>query len=539
MRPVLAIRDLCVRFGSAAQGVEVVRDFGFDLMPGSTLAIVGASGSGKSQAMLAVMGLLASDGTATGSVKFEGQELLDLGAPALNAIRGSRMTMIFQEPMSALDPLFTIGQQIAAPLRAHGSLGRRAMRARVLELLADVGIGDPAARINSYPHQLSGGQRQRVMIAMAIANHPAVLIADEPTTALDATVQAQVLDLLRDLKTRLHMAMVFVTHDLGLARHIADHVLVMEHGCCVESGATQDIFANPQAAATRALLAASPPLRQARQAAPQVPVLEGQSLQVTLRLPGSFLRRGRALRAVEDVSLSLAPGQTLGIVGESGSGKTTLGRALLRLVPAQGRLLYRGRDLMLLDPRALRPLRKSLQIVFQDPYGSLSPRMTLRAIIGEGLAIHEPLAGKAARERRVIAALEEVGLDAAMANRFPHEFSGGQRQRIAIARVMILRPELVVLDEPTSALDRAIQRDIVALLMRLQRIHGMAYVFISHDLAIVRAMADSVLVMLDGRVVEHGSTEAIFERPRHDATRALLRAAALTQWQSPSGRDAV
>ena len=525
--PVLAIQNLNVRFAARPHDIVAVRDFNMRVMPGETVAIVGESGSGKSQAMLAALGLLASNGRATGSVKLEGQELLGLNPAALNQWRGKRVTMIFQEPMSALDPLFRIGAQIAAPLRAHAGMGARAARARAVELLAEVWIAEPARRARSYPHQLSGGQRQRVMIAMAIACKPTVLIADEPTTALDAASQLQILNLLQELKTRLGMAVVFITHDLGLMRRFADHVLVMRGGEVIESGSAQDVFANPQAAYTRVLLDAMPPVRAQGTVSEAAPLLEARGLSVTYQLPGGFLRRGRPLHAVSDASLQVRRGETLGILGDSGSGKTTLGRALLKLAPFTGALSFKGRDLTLLGRAEMRPLRQSMQIVFQDPYGSLSPRMSVAAIVAEGLRVHAPALTRVERAARASAALNDVGLDPALGARFPHELSGGQRQRVAIARALILRPELLVLDEPTSALDRAVQREIVELLARLQREHDLAYVFISHDLAVIRALADRVLVMQDGRVVEEGEARTVFANPLHAATQRLLAAARL------------
>ena len=531
--PVLDIRDLCVRFTSAAGETEVVRGFHLRLLAGQTAAIVGESGSGKSQAMLATLGLLARNGRATGSARLQGEEILNLDAKALDRVRGSRVTMIFQEPMSSLDPLFRIGAQIAAPLRVHAGLSRRAARARALALLEEVGIADAARRIDNYPHQLSGGQRQRVMIAMAIANNPAVLIADEPTTALDATTQIAILDLLAGLQRRLGMAMIFITHDLALARRFAGTVSIMQAGAVVESGKTADVFAAPATAYARMLLGAFPVAPALERAPPAPAILVARDLAVTYRQTLGLFRTHR-LAALAGLDFEVPPGRTLGIVGPSGSGKSTLGRALLGLVPATGSVTYKQHNLLRLSRAALRPLRKSLQIVFQDPFGSLSPRLRVNAIVGEGLRVHEPTLSRARRDARVAEALGEVGLDPATRRRFPHEFSGGQRQRIAIARAMILRPEVVVLDEPTSALDRAIQGEIVALLRRLQSAHGLAYVFISHDLAIVRQLADTVLVLDHGRIVEQGSPAQLFAAPRHAVTRALIAAAMLP---AATGKD--
>ena len=523
--PVLEIQNLSVRFAAQPDDVVAVRDFTMQLSPGETLAIVGESGSGKSQAMLAALGLLAENGAATGSVKLEGVELLNLKPAALNRFRGRRVTMIFQEPMSALDPLFRVGQQIAAPLRAHAGMSARAARARAAALLREVGIADADRRIDSYPHQLSGGQRQRVMIAMAIANNPAVLIADEPTTALDAASQREILELLGALKARHGMAIVFITHDLGLMRRFADAVLVMRAGEVVEHGPTATVFASPRHPYTRLLMDAMPATKAEREKSLAPPLLEARGLGVTFRLPGRLFERSQPLHAVRDVDLRVAHGETLGILGDSGSGKTTLGRALLKLAPFTGALAYMGRDISRLSRAQMRPLRKTMQIVFQDPYGSLSPRLRVSDIVSEGLRVHAPTLTPCERAAEAAAALADVGIDPALGARYPHELSGGQRQRVAIARALILNPQLVVLDEPTSALDRAVQRDIVALLRRLQSKYGLAYVFISHDLSVMWALADYVLVMQGGRVVEQGAAREVFANPQHEATRRLLAAA--------------
>ncbi|WP_406853593.1 ABC transporter ATP-binding protein [Alsobacter sp. KACC 23698] len=528
--PVLSVRDLDVRFRIADGELRAVRGVSFDVSPGETLAIVGESGSGKSQTMMAVMGLLASNGFVEGSVKIAGEEILGLTPRELNRFRGRRMGMIFQEPMTSLDPLYRIGDQLAEPLVAHAKMSRKAARERALELLTLVGIPRPAERLGSYPHELSGGQRQRVMIAMALANRPEVLIADEPTTALDVTIQAQVLDLLADLKRRFGMAIVFITHDLGIVRRIADRVVVMRNGAIVETGLTEEVFARPQQAYTRMLLAAEPTGRKAPPPMPATPVIEARDVRVAFTLRGGWFGRGdRELKAVDGVDLTLLRGGTIGIVGESGSGKSTLGRAVLRLLPASGSVRFEDRDLTGLDRAAMRPLRRRLQLVFQDPFGSLSPRMTVGEIVTEGLLVHEPAITRAERDRRAASALEEVGLDPSTRNRFPHEFSGGQRQRIAIARTMILNPSVVVLDEPTSALDRSVQKDIVDLLRGLQARHGLSYLFISHDLAVVRAMADEIIVMKSGKVVERGTVDAIFRDPRQPYTRDLIAAAFLSE----------
>ena len=524
---ILQSRDLHVRFSTPDGEVHAVRGVDLRVRAGETIAIVGESGSGKSQLMMATMGLLAQNGRTEGSVRFRGQELLGLSARALNRYRGEKLSMIFQEPMTSLDPLYTIGRQIAEPLVHHKGISRAQARPRVLELLKLVGIPEPERRLNSYPHELSGGQRQRAMIAMALANGPEILIADEPTTALDVTIQAQILELLADLQRRLGMAIVFITHDLGIVRDFAERVYVMQEGHVVETGPTAQVFARPEHAYTRMLLAAEPEGHKTAVPAAEPLLLEGQDVKVVFRLGGGgWLSRDRhEVRAVDGIDLKLREGQTLGVVGESGSGKSTLGRALLRLLPSEGAIRYKGRDLQGQDRAALRPLRRELQLVFQDPFGSLSPRMTVGQIVTEGLLVHEPELTARDRDRRAAQALEEVQLDPLMRNRFPHEFSGGQRQRIAIARTMILKPKMVVLDEPTSALDRSVQKQVLALLRELQAANGLTYIFISHDLAVVRAMADEVLVMKDGRVVERGETEAIYERPQEAYTKALIAAA--------------
>ncbi|MGQ7791764.1 ABC transporter ATP-binding protein [Faunimonas sp. B44] len=524
--PILSVRGLHVRFRLAAGEVHAVRGVGLDIGAGETVAIVGESGSGKSQTVMAAMGLLASNGRAEGSILYRGEDLLKLTPRRLNRIRGDRITMIFQEPMTSLDPLYRIGRQLAEPMIHHRGLGRRAARARAIELLRLVHIQDPERRIDAYPHELSGGQRQRVMIAMALANEPDILIADEPTTALDVTIQAQILALLKELQARLGMAILFITHDLGIVRRFADRVYVMRAGEVVEEGAVAEIFARPEHPYTRMLLAAEPTGTKAPVPKNAPILLEGHNVGVRFHLPGGWLGGGGfELKAVDGVTLALRKGQTIGIVGESGSGKSTLGRALLRLLPSEGVIRFEGQDLRAIDLKRHPKLRRELQIVFQDPYGSLSPRMTVGQIVTEGLLVHEPALSRAERDRRAIAALEEVQLEPAMRNRYPHEFSGGQRQRIAIARTMILKPRVVVLDEPTSALDRSVQKEIVELLRALQRAHDLSYLFISHDLAVVRALADQVMVMKGGRVIEHGPAEHLFQHPREPYTQALLEAA--------------
>ena len=522
--PVLEFRKLDVRFSTPDGEVHAVRSIDLTVMRGETVAVVGESGSGKSQAMMAAMGLLAKNGKAAGSVRYRGEEILGLPARQLNRVRGAKVTMIFQEPMTSLDPLYRIGRQIEEPIVAHGNLERAAARRKVVELLRLVQV--PERRIDAYPHELSGGQRQRAMIAMALANDPDVLIADEPTTALDVTIQAQILELLAELQTRLGMAIVFITHDLGIVRRFADRVYVMRAGEVVESGPTTEVVAAPRHPYTKMLLAAEPTGHKPPPPAGAPIVLTGDNLGVTFEFGGGFFSGPpHVIRAVDAVSLVLRQSQTIGVVGESGSGKSTLGRLLLRLLDGTGHIRFDGRDLIPLDRRAMRPLRRDMQIVFQDPYGSLSPRLTVNEIVTEGLRVHEPQLNSAERTRRSHAVLAEVGIDPATCNRYPHEFSGGQRQRIAIARAIILKPKLVVLDEPTSALDRSVQKQIVELLRRLQDDHDLSYLFISHDLAVVRAMADYILVMKDGRVVEEGETEKIFAAPRSDYTKTLMAAA--------------
>jgi ABC-type microcin C transport system duplicated ATPase subunit YejF len=528
--PVLSVRNLHVRFRTGDGILHAVKGIDLDINPGETVAIVGESGSGKSQTMMSVMGLLASNGWAEGSVKYRGDELVGLSPGRLNHYRGSKLTMIFQEPMTSLDPLYKIGDQLALPLTTHGGLSKAAARKRAIELLELVRIPDPARRIDAYPHEMSGGQRQRVMIAMALANNPDVLIADEPTTALDVTVQARILELLADLQKRLGMSIVFITHDLGVVRRFADRTYVMKRGEVVESGRTGDIFAAPKHPYTRMLIDAEPTGRKEPVASTAPMVLDARNIGVQFTLEKSFFGKAtHVLRAVDDVSLRVRTGETVGVVGESGSGKSTLGRAILRLQPASGLVRFEDRNLMPLDRGGMRPLRRHLQLVFQDPFGSLSPRMTAGEIVTEGLLVHEPSISRKERDRRAAQAFEEVQLDPAWRNRFPHEFSGGQRQRIAIARAIILHPKLVVLDEPTSALDRSVQKEIVELLRNLQKAHGLAYIFISHDLAVVRALSDEIMVMKSGKVVERGTAEEIFDRPQEEYTRDLIAAAFLTE----------
>ena len=528
--PVLEFRDLRVSFRTPDGAVDAVQGVSMQVGRGETVAVVGESGSGKSQTVMAAMGLLASNGRATGSVLYRGREMLGLSQRELNTIRGAKITMIFQEPMTSLDPLYRVGDQIAEPLVRHAGLSRKAARERAVELLKLVQIPRPEQRVRAYPHELSGGQRQRVMIAMALANDPDVLIADEPTTALDVTIQAQILALLKELQSRLGMAIVFITHDLAIVRRFADRVYVMRSGEVVEEESVAALFAEPKHPYTKKLLAAEPTGRKLPVPETAPVLLDASNIAVTFHIPGGMLSgAGFDLKAVDHVSLSLHAGQTIGIVGESGSGKSTLGRALLRLMPSEGAIRFENRDLRTVDLSRERWVRRELQIVFQDPFGSLSPRMTVGQIVTEGLLVHEPKMSARQRDQRAVEALREVQLDPATRNRYPHEFSGGQRQRIAIARTMILHPRVVVLDEPTSALDRSVQKEIVDLLRDLQEKHSLSYLFISHDLAVVRAMADEVIVMKDGKVVERGPAKRIFDDPYDPYTRALMAAASVGQ----------
>ena len=529
--PLLEVKNLAVTFASrgGSAPVEAVRGISFSLDRGETLALVGESGSGKSVTALSIMQLLPYPLAAHGAdsrIRFAGRELIGAPPDALRQVRGDRIAMIFQEPMTSLNPLHTIARQIGETLLVHRRMSPRATRERILELLRMVQLPDAETRLDAYPHQLSGGQRQRVMIAMAIANEPDILIADEPTTALDVTIQAHILALLHDLRDQLGMALLLITHDLTIVRKMAERVCVMTQGEIVEAGATEAVFDRPRHPYTQHLLAAEPKGRAAPadRAAPLV--VEAKELRVWFPIRGGVLRRVRGhVKAVDGVSLVLRAGATLGVVGESGSGKTTLGLALLRLIKASGRVDYGGCDLTLLSERQLRPLRREMQIVFQDPFSSLSPRLSVAQIVEEGLKVHNLAASAGERRRLIETALAEVGLDPQAAERYPHEFSGGQRQRIAIARALVLKPRLVVLDEPTSALDMSVQAQIVELLRELQVSRRLAYIFISHDLRVVRALAHDILVMQDGHIVESGPTERIMTAPEHPYTRALMTAA--------------
>ena len=525
---LLQVRDLQVAFRTGGQTVQAVRGVSFDIAKGETLAIVGESGSGKSVTALSILQLLPYPVAShpAGSVKIDGAEMIGASKRALRQIRGNRVSMIFQEPMTALNPLHTVQKQIGEVLRLHKGLSGERTRARVLELLRLVGIPDPASRLASYPHQLSGGQRQRVMIAMALANDPDLLIADEPTTALDVTIQAQILELLQELQRKLGMAILLITHDLGIVRRVADRICVMTQGEIVETGPTAGIFDQPQHDYTRHLLAAEPKGRPDPADQGAAAVMEGDEVKVWFQIKRGVLRRTVGhIKAVDGISLAVHAGQTVGVVGESGSGKTTLCLALLRLEKAQGGLRFAGRDLRSYSAKALRPLRREMQIVFQDPFSSLSPRLSVRQIIGEGLQVHRIASSGAEQDRMIAQVLEEVGLEAGMADRYPHEFSGGQRQRVAIARAIVLKPKFVVLDEPTSALDMSVQAQIVELLRDLQQRHQLAYLFISHDLKVVRALAHDLIVMKDGKVVEQGPADQVFDQPAHAYTKALMAAA--------------
>jgi len=485
-------------------------------------------GSGKSVTALSIVRLLGATSASypSGEVLFNGVDLLRAQEPELRKVRGNQITMVFQEPMSSLNPLHSILQQISEILELHGLRGAQKLRERVIELLDEVGIPDPASRLNAYPHQLSGGQRQRVMIAMALANRPALLIADEPTTALDVTVQAQILKLLKDLQSRMGMAMLFITHDLGIVRKIADDVCVMQKGRIVEAGPVEEVFSNPQHAYTKMLLAAEPKGQAPRSDHNAPSIMSADDVRVWFPIKRGFFRRTIGhIKAVDGVSINVREGQTLGVVGESGSGKTTLGLALLRLIRSQGPIVFMGQQIEGLDSNAMRPLRRNMQIVFQDPFGSLSPRMSIAEIIAEGLEVQKPLLGYGERREIVAQALIDTGLDPAAMDRYPHEFSGGQRQRIAIARAMALEPKFIVLDEPTSALDMSVQAQIVDLLRDLQQKKKLAYMFISHDLKVVRALASDIIVMRQGRVVEQGVAADVFASPRNEYTRALFAAA--------------
>jgi microcin C transport system ATP-binding protein len=516
------VENLTVAFGDRV----VVDRVGFTLDRGETLALVGESGSGKSLTALSLLQLLPPGATCRGRVVVDGQSVIGAGDGLLRRLRGGVAGMVFQEPMNSLNPLARIGKQIAEAVRLHRQVTPEEARARVIELLDEVGFPDAAHRLDAFPHQLSGGQRQRVMIAMALANDPALLVADEPTTALDVTIQAQILKLLATEKSARGLALLLISHDLAIVRRYADHVCVMKDGAVVEAGPVSQVFNAPYHPYTCMLLAAEPRGRPLPLRANAATLMQGTDVQVHFPIRRGVLRRiAGYVRAVDGVDVVVHEGETVGLVGESGSGKTTMGFALLRLVPAQGCIRFAGTDLAELNKKSLRQLRADMQIVFQDPFGSLSPRLTVEEIIAEGLAVHEPSLTHWQRGVRVAQALKEVGLAIDIGDRYPHEFSGGQRQRIAIARAMVLKPRFVVLDEPTSALDMSVQAQIVDLLQQLQADHQFGYLFISHDLRVVRALAHRIVVLRHGRVVEQGPAEEMLARPRHDYTRALMAAA--------------
>jgi microcin C transport system ATP-binding protein len=525
---LLSVHDLSIAFGAGANEVLAVDKISFDIGKGETLALVGESGSGKSATALSVMKLLPYPAAhhPSGSITFKSRELLTMPERTIRYVRGNDIAIIFQEPMTSLNPLHTIEKQIGEILLIHQGLNGAKARERIVDLLDQVGIVDPKTRLRSYPHQLSGGQRQRVMIAMALANEPDLLIADEPTTALDVTVQAQILQLLRDTQKRLGMSMLFITHDLGIVRKIADRVCVMNQGKIVEHGSVERVFQSPEHPYTRALLAAEPKPDPAPPQ-PNAPiVVQTDNLKVWFPIKRGVMRKVVGhIKAVDGISVEIRKGETLGVVGESGSGKTTLGLAILRLISSDGPVVFMGKTIQGLKFKEMRPFRRNMQIVFQDPYGSLSPRMSVASIIEEGLWVHQPHLTSRECEQRVIAALNDAGLDPETRHRYPHEFSGGQRQRIALARALVLEPTFIMLDEPTSALDMLIQAQMVDLLRDLQKRHDLTYMFISHDLRVVAALASRLLVLRHGKVVEDGAASELFKNPKSDYTRALFAAA--------------
>ncbi|MDH3713794.1 MAG: ABC transporter ATP-binding protein [Gammaproteobacteria bacterium] len=528
MSEFLKIEDLQVSFGHGEQQQDAVRGVSLAIADGESVGLVGESGSGKSVTALSILRLLPYPYAwhPGGHIQFDEVNVLEAPRGTLSQLRGGRVGMIFQEPMTSLNPLHTVEKQISETLFLRKQLSRAQARARVLELLGLVGIKNPEQRLSTYPHQLSGGQRQRVMIAMALANEPELLIADEPTTALDVTIQAQILELLLELQQRLGMALLLITHDLSIVRKMTQRVYVMHQGKIVEQGATREVFETPRHEYTQMLLAAEPKGEPVEPDATAPVVLDSDAVRVWFPIKAGVLRRTvDHIKAVDGISVTVRAGQTLGVVGESGSGKTTLGLALLRLEKSVGAIRFAGRTISEFDFKAMRPLRREMQVVFQDPFGSLSPRMSIGDIVAEGLEVHDLADDDEQRDAMIVAALEEVGLDAESRFRYPHEFSGGQRQRIAIARAMILKPKFVVLDEPTSALDMSVQAQIVDLLRDLQRKYQLAYLFISHDLKVVRALSDQVIVMRDGKVVEQGSVKQIFDAPEADYTRSLIAAA--------------
>ncbi|MEZ0225010.1 MAG: ABC transporter ATP-binding protein [Alphaproteobacteria bacterium] len=525
---LLEVKNLSVDFVNGSNVTQAVKNISFSIEKGETLAVVGESGSGKSVTALSVLQLLPYPVAKhpSGSIKFRGEELMKAPDVVLRSIRGNKVSMIFQEPMTSLNPLHTIEKQISEVLFLHKRMTPAAARQRIVELLDLVGLSKLKARLGAYPHELSGGQRQRVMIAMALANEPDLLIADEPTTAVDVTVQAQILKLLRDLQQKMGMAIMLITHDLSIVKKMANRVAVMYRGEIVEMAETSQLFAHPQHDYTKMLLSAQPRGNPQPYDTAAAPILKAEQLKVWFPIKtGVFRRTTDHVKAVDGIDVAIRPGQTIGVVGESGSGKTTLGLALLRLLQSQGLISFNGKDIGKMEEKEIRPLRRDMQIVFQDPYGSLSPRLSIEQIVEEGLLVHFPAMPREERVKKVIAALQETGLDPETRHRYPHEFSGGQRQRIAIARALVLSPKLLILDEPTSALDMSVQAQIVELLRGLQQTHNLAYMFISHDLRVVKAMSHQVIVMRNGVVVEAGEARQVFENPREDYTKALVAAA--------------
>jgi microcin C transport system ATP-binding protein len=526
--PILSVQDLAVRFGHGDNAVDAVKGVSFEIRKGETLALVGESGSGKSVTALSILQLLPYPRAhhPRGSIRFDGTELVGAAEPVLRSVRGARIAMVFQEPMTSLNPLHSIFRQVAEVLEIHQGLRGHTLKERVIELLRLVGIPEAEKRLDALPHELSGGQRQRVMIAMALANQPDILIADEPTTALDVTIQAQILALLKDLQARFGMALLFITHDLGIVRKMADRVAVMNQGEIVEMNDAAQLFAAPAHDYTRRLLAAEPKGNPLSAPADAPVVMAAQGIKVWFPIKaGVFAKTVGHIKAVDGIDVTIRRGHTVGVVGESGSGKTTLGLALLRLLKSEGAIRFEGHDVQAMAASALRPLRAGMQMVFQDPYGSLSPRLSVGQIVGEGLEVHHLAPDGAARDAAIGRALEEVGLDPDSRHRYPHEFSGGQRQRIAIARALVLKPRFIILDEPTSALDVSVQAQIVDLLRDIQARHAIGYLFISHDLKVVRALSDDLIVMKDGKVVEAGPAKQLFEAPASAYTRALMAAA--------------
>lgn len=527
-QPLLSVKNLSVQFRQGGKTTDAVRGVSFDLFKGKTLALVGESGSGKSVSALSILKLLPYPAAhhPHGEILYNGKDLLSAPEKELRQVRGNGISFIFQEPMSSLNPLHNVERQVAEVLKLHRGMNDKQARVRVLELLEQVGIRDAQTRLKSFPHELSGGQRQRVMIAMALANEPDLLIADEPTTALDVTVQAQILELLRTLREETGMGLLFITHDLGIVRKIADEVCVMTNGEIVERGNVSQIFDNPQHVYTKHLLSAEPKGQPIGEDTSAPFVMRAENLKVWFPVKAGLMRRTVSnIKAVDGVDMEVRAGQTLGVVGESGSGKTTLGLALMRLISSTGQIRFNDRDINQLTFKEMRPLRRDMQIVFQDPYGSLSPRLSVQGIIEEGLSIHKTTLTSVEREKVICDVLEEVGLDAGTRHRYPHEFSGGQRQRISIARAIVLEPKFVMLDEPTSALDMSVQAQVVDLLRDLQRKHQLTYLFISHDLKVVRALSNHVMVMQFGKIVEHGPAAQIFDEPKTDYTKTLMAAA--------------